>query len=60
MFCTLLSVGCMDTRTITDANLEIPGRNWSYTEKIKVPVQIEDPSVPYTIYLNLRHTAKYR
>jgi gliding motility-associated lipoprotein GldH len=43
-----------------DTNIELKKRNWSYAEKIKVPVKIESADIPYNLYFNLRHTADYK
>lgn len=51
---------CQDTVTVVDTNVELKKRNWSYTEKIKVPVKIESADIPYNLYFNLRHTADYK
>ena len=51
---------CQDTQTIVDANIEIADRNWSYTEKIQVPLIIENTDILYNIQLNLRHTSSYK
>jgi gliding motility-associated lipoprotein GldH len=51
---------CQDTQTITDNNFEITGLNWSYTEKIQVPVVIENADLRYNLYVNLRLTSKYK
>lgn len=51
---------CQDTKTVADTNIEIVGRNWSYTEKVQVPVEIENAAVPYNLYVNLRLTSKYK
>lgn len=63
-FCFFLCLAglsaCQDTQTIVDQNLEIAGRNWSYTEKVQVPVTIEDADIPYNLYVNLRHTSNYK
>lgn len=61
MFFTLaLFWGCQDTQTIADTNTEIAGRNWSYTEKVQVPVVIADAGIPYNLYVNLRHSPNYK
>ena len=60
LFFSLLFIACRDSQSVTDENQEIIGRNWSYVNKIRVPVTIEDPSLAYNIYINLRHTADYR
>lgn len=62
LFC-LLAPGlnsCRDTITIADTSEEVPNRNWSYTEKILIPVKIDSTAIPYNLYFNLRHTAKYK
>jgi gliding motility-associated lipoprotein GldH len=51
---------CQDTHTIVDNNFEIAGRNWSYTEKVQVPVLVQQPDLSYNLYVNLRITAKYK
>jgi len=51
---------CQDTLVVVDNNVEITGRNWSYTEKVQVPVMIENVDVPYNLYVNLRLTSKYK
>ncbi len=64
LFCFFLILegfsACQDTQTIADNNLEIPGQNWSYTEKVQVPVTIENADIPYNLYVNLRHTSSYK
>lgn len=52
-------VSCLDNRTLVDTNLELKNRNWSYVEKVKVPLTVEDNSRLYNIFINLRHTSKY-
>lgn len=51
---------CQDTQIIADKNLEIAGHNWSYTEKVQVPVTIENPDLFYNLYVNLRLTSRYK
>ncbi len=51
---------CQDTQTIADDNFEIAGHNWSYTEKVQVPVTIENPALLYNLYVNLRLTSSYK
>ncbi len=60
LFVAVSITACQDTQTVADTNTEIAGRNWSYTEKVQVPVTIEDTGVTYNLYLNLRHTASYK
>lgn len=51
---------CNEPGTIIDQNTELENHNWSYINKIKTDVKIEDTSVPYNIYFNLRHSAEYK
>ena len=61
LFFVLVSfASCKDTQTIADTNTEIAGRNWSYTEKVQVPVVIENETIPYNLYVNLRHSPNYK
>lgn len=61
LFFVLVSfASCQDTQTIADTNIEIAGRNWSYTEKVQVPVVIENETIPYNLYVNLRHSPNYK
>lgn len=52
-------VSCLDNRTIVDTNMELKKHNWSYVEKVRVPLTIEDNNNLYNIYINLRHTPNY-
>lgn len=60
IFLVSIFASCGDTVTVVDSNFELDNRNWSYTEKVRVPVNIEDAGIPYNIYLNLRHTSDYK
>ncbi|KAA8477979.1 gliding motility lipoprotein GldH [Arcticibacter tournemirensis] len=51
--------GCSDVALI-DTNQEIRSRNWSYPQKVRIPVEIKDPDRLYNVYMNLRHTADYK
>ena len=51
---------CQDSNTIVDLNQQIANRNWSYVNKIRVPVIIADKSAGYNIFVNLRHTGDYK
>ena len=52
--------GCTDPNAITDQNTSIGNLNWSYANKVKYDVKIDDPSTPYNIDINLRVTGNYR
>lgn len=51
--------GCKET-AIVDVNLPIDNRSWSYANKVRIPVIIEDPDKAYNLFFNLRHTAEYK
>jgi len=51
---------CTDKNAVIDQNIEITNNNWAYTNKIKCEVKIDDASIPYNLYLNLRVTADYK
>jgi gliding motility-associated lipoprotein GldH len=52
--------GCADKNAVTDQNTEIVNNNWPYVNKFKFPVKIDDASIGYNLYLNLRVTADYK
>lgn len=52
--------GCTDSKAVFDQNTEIANRNWSYVNKIKYDVKIDDPSVLYNLYMNIRVTGDYK
>lgn len=63
LFIVLMTMGlisCKDSVTVADTNFELDRQNWSYTEKIRIPVTIDAVDIPYNIYLNLRHTSNYK
>ncbi len=60
VFITIGLVSCHDNLTILDTNLELSKRHWSYIEKLRIPLTIEDTDISYNLYLNLRHTSKYK
>ncbi len=55
-----VQIGCTDPNTIIDQNTSIENLNWSYPNKIKIDFKIDDATIPYNIYLNLRVTGNYR
>ncbi len=52
--------GCTDPNAIVDQNAPIDNHNWSYANRIKNPVKIDDASIPYNLYINLRVTGEYK
>ena len=59
-FLMLGLISCQDTVTIADTNVEFEKLNWSYSEKIRIPVKIEATDISYNLYLNFRHSAAYK
>lgn len=59
----LLSVllgGCSDPNAVIDQNTEIVNNNWSYGNKLKYPVKINNADIAYNLCFNLRVTADYK
>jgi gliding motility-associated lipoprotein GldH len=58
---TLFGVqGCTDPTAVLDQNAEVANRNWSYVNRVRYDVKIEDETIPYNLYMNLRVTGDYR
>jgi gliding motility-associated lipoprotein GldH len=55
-----MAQGCTDPLAVMDHNTEIPNHNWSYVSRIKYDVKIEDETVPYNLYFNLRVAGGYK
>lgn len=53
-------IACDDPKAIFDQNVPIKNHNWTYVNKFKAEVKIEDEQAAYNIFLNLRHTADYK
>ncbi|MGZ3749744.1 MAG: gliding motility lipoprotein GldH [Mucilaginibacter sp.] len=51
---------CTDSNAIIDQNAPIDNHNWSYANRVKNAVKIEDPSILYNVYINLRVTGEYK
>lgn len=51
---------CTDPNMIVDQNTPIDNHNWSYANTVKNEVKIDDPSIKYNIYINLRVTGEYK
>ncbi len=56
----LLFTGCTDPNSVIDTNTSIENHNWSYANKIKYAVKVDDATIPYNVYVNLRVTGDYR
>ncbi|MCJ8208266.1 gliding motility lipoprotein GldH [Mucilaginibacter sp. RS28] len=58
---TLLVISsCSDPNMVVDQNSPVNNRNWSYVNRIRYDVKIDDPSAAYNAYLNLRVTGDYK
>ncbi|HEY5326632.1 MAG TPA: gliding motility lipoprotein GldH [Mucilaginibacter sp.] len=56
----LLLVSCTDKNGIIDQNSEVPDHNWTYLNRFRYDVTVDDAKTPYTLYMNLRVTANYK
>lgn len=56
----LSSTGCTDKSAIIDQNSEVPNHNWTYLNRFKYDVKIDDEKIPCNLYMNLRVTADYK
>ena len=52
--------GCGNGNTIIDKNNDVENHNWTYVNKFRYDVNIDDPAAPYNIYINLRVTGDYK
>ncbi len=59
-FIVLLFISCQNEVALVDTNQRVNNLKWSYVDKIRIPVKVEDTMVGYTLYLNLRHTGDYK
>jgi gliding motility-associated lipoprotein GldH len=60
LFLAASLTSCTDPNAVIDQNTEIVNNNWSYVNKVRYRVNIQDASIPYNISLNLRVTADYK
>jgi len=52
--------GCTDSNRVIDQNMEVPDHNWTYLNKFKYSVKIDDEKAAYNLYMNLRVTGDYK
>lgn len=52
--------GCTDPDSVIDESTAIANHNWSYVNKLKYDVKIDDIQEPYNLYFNLRVSGSYR
>lgn len=55
-----LTTGCSDANRVFDQSTEIVGHNWGYSNRVRYVVKIDDATVPYNLYFNLRVTGDYK
>ena len=55
-----LGNSCSDPGAVLDQNTGIDNHNWSYANRVKYDVKIDDETIPYNLYINLRVTADYK
>ena len=56
----LSAAGCADKNTVIDQNSQIPDHNWTYINKFRFDVTVDDAAIAYNLYMNLRVTADYK
>ncbi|MEO6148607.1 MAG: gliding motility lipoprotein GldH [Mucilaginibacter sp.] len=56
----VFAAGCADPGAVLDRNVELPGHNWSYANKLKYDIKIDDETALYNLYFNLRVTGGYK
>ena len=59
-FFGMLATGCTDKNAVIDQNVEVGNHNWSYLNKFRFDVKIDDEKMTYNLYMNLRLTAGYK
>ena len=60
MACFFMVQSCTDPAAVLDQSTEISNHNWSYANRINFDVRIDDVTVPYNLYMNLRVSGSYR
>jgi len=60
LFATALASSCTDNSAVIDNNTAIADHNWSYVNKVRFDVKIDDEKAAYNLYFNLRVTADYK
>jgi gliding motility-associated lipoprotein GldH len=56
----LAFMGCGNGNTIIDKNNDVENHNWTYVNKFRYDVAIDNPNVDYVIAINLRVTGDYK
>jgi gliding motility-associated lipoprotein GldH len=56
----LLPVAGCSNGALIDKNSSIDNHNWTYVNKLRFDVNVDDPSIPYNLFMNLRVTGDYK
>ncbi|MBB3054587.1 gliding motility lipoprotein GldH [Mucilaginibacter gotjawali] len=57
----LLSVAaCTDKNAVIDKSSEVENHNWTYINRVRFDVKIDDEKIPYNLEMNLRVTGDYK
>jgi gliding motility-associated lipoprotein GldH len=51
---------CTDPGAIIDQNTAVADHNWSYPDRVRYDVKIDDANALYNLYMNLRVTSDYK
>lgn len=54
------TISACNTKNLIDTNVEVPKRNWTYTDKVTASVDIKDSTKAFNLKFKLRHTGEYR
>ena len=57
---TLQFTGCTNKNVLIDKSVAIENHDWTYVNKVRFDVNIEDVNAAYNLYINLRITGDYR
>jgi len=58
-FLIVLGFSACNNHAIYDKSITIKNREWFYDQKPQFEVQVNDSTLKYNIYINLRHTNEY-
>jgi len=59
IFVLLLVLSSCDSKYVFEENKPIENRNWKAANKVQFFVSIDDVTIPYTIFLNIRNGMEY-
>jgi gliding motility-associated lipoprotein GldH len=58
MACLLLLIGC-DSSRVHEANVEFADETWKMADKLTIDFQINDTTLQYNLYFNVRNSLDY-